>query len=65
VCLETIERQSEVTIHLERLLFLDHACLQVLGDFHRLYERQGGNVTTEWTELKRLSKDQKLRVAIS
>lgn len=62
--LETIEREKQVVIHLDKLMFLDHACLEVLEDFHRLYERQGGTVEMEWTELNRLSKDEKLRVAV-
>ena len=61
--LEGLERRKNVKIHLENLLFLDHACLQVLEDFHRLYERQGGKVEIEWTHLDRLSRDAKLRVA--
>jgi MFS superfamily sulfate permease-like transporter len=61
--LESIKRGQQVTIHLDRLMFLDHACLQVLEDFHRLYERQGGTVEMEWTHLNQLSQDKKLRVA--
>lgn len=62
--LETIAKGKTVTIHLEDLLFLDHACLQMLEDFHRLYESSGGTVEIEWTHLSRLSKDEKLRVAV-
>ena len=61
--LEGLERRKNVKIHLENLLFLDHACLQVLEDFHRLYERQGGKVEIEWNHLDQLSRDAKLRVA--
>lgn len=61
--LESVERGKQVSIHLERLMFLDHACLEVIENFNQLYERQGGKVEMEWTELNRLSKDEKLRVA--
>lgn len=61
--LESLERKKEVSIYLERLMFLDHACLKVIEDFHCLYERQGGKVELEWSELQRLSQTEKLRVA--
>ncbi len=62
--LESVERKRKVGIHLDRLVFLDHACLQVLEDFHRLYERQGGQVELEWSHLNQLSRDERLRVAV-
>jgi len=62
--LESIPREKHIAVHLDSLMFLDHACLQVLEDFHRLYERQGGTVEMEWTHLTKLSKDKNLRVAI-
>lgn len=57
-----LPRGKNVKVHLDRLLFVDHACLEVLENFHRLYERQGGKVTLEWTELSKLSKDSQIRV---
>lgn len=62
--LEKVKKGRTVVVHLERLLFLDHACLEVLQEFHRLYERQGGTVQMEWNQLKQLSQDEKLRVAV-
>lgn len=62
--LETLEKKQKVVIHLDRLLFLDHACLQTLEDFHRLYEASGGTVEMEWTTLTQLSQDDRLRVAV-
>lgn len=61
--LESIESGKEVHIHLERLLFLDHACLEAIQEFHRLYEKNDGQVTIEWETLNRLSQDEKLKVA--
>jgi MFS superfamily sulfate permease-like transporter len=62
--LETLERGKTVHIHLDKLLFLDHACLELLQEFQRLYKRQGGNVEMEWTRLNQLTRDNKLRVAV-
>lgn len=62
--LEKIGKGKEVHIHLNNLLFLDHACLETLKEFQRLYERQGGKVEMEWTQLAQLSRDDKLRVAV-
>lgn len=44
-------------------MFLDHACLETLKEFQRLYERQGGTVEMEWSQLAQLTRDDKLRVA--
>lgn len=62
--LEKVKKGGNVTVHLDNLLFLDHACLEVLKDFARLYERQGGTVEMEWNHLNQLSRDEKLRVAV-
>ena len=61
--LEGLERGKEVTISLDRLVFLDHACLTALEDFSRLYERQGGKLYMEWKTLQKLSADERLRLA--
>ncbi|MFA7482118.1 MAG: SulP family inorganic anion transporter [Vulcanimicrobiota bacterium] len=62
--LETIEKGREVIVHLDKLLFLDHACLELIKEFQRLYERQGGKVEMEWTQLAQLTRDDKLRLAV-
>ena len=62
--LERIEKGKTVHIHLDKLLFLDHACLENLKEFQRLYERQGGKVEMEWTQLAQLTRDDKLKVAV-
>ncbi len=61
--LEQIAPGGKVSINLDGLLFLDHACKQALEDFHRLYERQGGTVVMEWKMLDQLSADERLRLA--
>ncbi|MCA9777645.1 MAG: SulP family inorganic anion transporter [Candidatus Eremiobacteraeota bacterium] len=62
--LEKIGSGRNVLIHLDKLLFLDHACLERLKEFQRLYERQGGTVEMEWTQLAQLTRDDKLRLAV-
>ena len=63
VALEKIERGREVSIQLDRLLFLDHACLTALEEFTALHERQGGKVLLEREALHILGADERLRVA--
>lgn len=60
--LETVEKGKKVCLHLEPLLFVDHACLGAIEEFARLYERQGGTVVTEWQMLNTLSADTRLRL---
>jgi MFS superfamily sulfate permease-like transporter len=57
-----IPRGKEVSVQLEGLLYLDHACLQALQEFARLYQRQGGTVAMEWSTLDKLSADHRLRL---
>ena len=60
--LETVEREKQVALNLDALLFLDHACLEAIEEFARLYERQGGKVSMEWQTLSKLSADDRLRL---
>lgn len=60
--LEKVRPGQEVSVNLEGLLYLDHACKQALDDFSRLYERKGGTVVMEWKTLDRLSTDERLRL---
>ena len=62
--LEKIAAGRTVLIHLDKLAFLDHACLERLKEFQRLYERQGGTVEMEWTQLAQLTRDDKLKLAV-
>ena len=61
--LEKIEKGRDVSIQLDRLLFLDHACLTALEEFTALHERQGGNVMLEREALQVLGADERLRLA--
>lgn len=61
--LEKIDKGRDVSIQLDRLLFLDHACLTALEEFTALHERQGGNVMLEREALQILGADERLRLA--
>ncbi|MCP4502899.1 MAG: SulP family inorganic anion transporter [Deltaproteobacteria bacterium] len=41
-----------VRVHFEDLSFIDHACLDRIGDFKTHYEESGGTVIIAWEELK-------------
>jgi MFS superfamily sulfate permease-like transporter len=61
--LEGVPRGNVVTVKLDQLLFLDHACKTTLEEFAGLYERQGGTVSMEWKVFDRLSADKHLKLA--
>jgi len=50
--LERIAPGTQVHIHLEDVLHIDHACLEMLAEFDRRHERSGGQVVVEWNALK-------------
>ena len=60
--LEGLERGKEVSLHIDGLMYLDHACKESLEEFARLYERQGGNVHLEWQRLATLSREKRLKL---
>lgn len=49
---ESIQPGSEVDIHFDHLSFIDHACLNFLGGWRKLYEGQGGKVHIDWNALQ-------------
>jgi MFS superfamily sulfate permease-like transporter len=49
--LESIAEKQHVHIHLDALQHVDHACIELIGEFQRRYESNGGKVTVEWKEL--------------
>lgn len=61
--LETLQPGKIVNVHLDNLMFLDHACMQVLEEFQGLYARQGGTVNVELGQFEKLTKDDKLKVS--
>jgi MFS superfamily sulfate permease-like transporter len=44
--------KHEVHVHIETLDYLDHACIELIGEWKHEYEQRGGSVVVEWEELK-------------
>jgi MFS superfamily sulfate permease-like transporter len=42
---------SEVHIHVEKLDYIDHACLEMLSSWEKLHQSTGGSLVVEWNEL--------------
>jgi MFS superfamily sulfate permease-like transporter len=49
--LESIAEKQKVHIHLGALQHVDHACIELISEFQRRYESNGGKVVVEWEEL--------------
>jgi MFS superfamily sulfate permease-like transporter len=50
--LESLPEGKDVHIYLHNLRHVDHACIELLGDFQRRYENKGGTVSIEWEDLR-------------
>lgn len=57
-CLEKVPPGWEAHIHIDRLYYIDHACLEVLRNFEKQYQSKGGDCVIEWD---RISGGKKLR----
>jgi MFS superfamily sulfate permease-like transporter len=44
---------SEVHIHVEKLDYIDHACLEMLSSWEKLHQSTGGSLIVEWSDLVR------------
>lgn len=49
--LENAPFGSEVHIHVEKLDYIDHACLEMLSFWEKLHQSTGGTLIVEWSEL--------------
>ena len=49
--LESSPFGSEVHIHVEKLEYIDHACLEMLSSWEKLHQSTGGTLIVEWNEL--------------
>ena len=49
--LESLRPGTEVHVHFEDLDYIDHACLDLLGNWERQHEVTGGSLVIEWDEL--------------
>ena len=50
--LEQLPAGREVHLHFEHLHHVDHACLDFLTSYEKLYKEQGGTLVVEWTDLQ-------------
>ncbi len=49
--LESSPFGAEVHIHVEKLDYIDHACLEMLSSWEKLHQSTGGTLIVEWSEL--------------
>jgi len=49
--LESSPFGAEVHIHVEKLDYIDHACLEMLSSWEKLHQSTGGALIVEWSEL--------------
>ncbi len=49
--LESSPFGSEVHVHVEKLDYIDHACLEMLSSWEKLHQSTGGSLVVEWNEL--------------
>jgi hypothetical protein len=49
--LDGIERGKELHVHFDDLTFIDHACIDLLNSYEKLYEDSGGTFVVEWDGL--------------
>ena len=51
--LEALKPGAQVHVHVNELDYIDHACLDLLGNWDRQHIATGGSLTIEWDELSR------------
>jgi MFS superfamily sulfate permease-like transporter len=49
--LEALKPGAEVHVHIQDLDYIDHACLDLLGNWDKQHKATGGSLTIEWDEL--------------
>lgn len=50
--LDRAPARSEIHVHVERLDYIDHACLELLSNWRKQHECAGNTVVLEWDELE-------------
>lgn len=51
--LEGLPHGQHVHVHAEHLHYIDHACMELLSNWKKLYQKNGGNFFIEWDSLPR------------
>jgi MFS superfamily sulfate permease-like transporter len=49
--LESLPREDEVHVHFDRLVFIDHACMDAISSWERQRSEKGGRTRVEWDSL--------------
>lgn len=62
--LATVPPAGPVRLCAQRLAYIDHACLELLGSWTKQREAAGGTVTFEWDRLEALSRQRRPVVAM-
>lgn len=50
--LETLKPGSNVHVHIGELDYIDHACLDLLGNWEKQHKATGGTLTIDWKALE-------------
>ena len=54
--LDAIAADRHIHLHLERLIYIDHACLDALAAWQAQHQSRGGHVSIDWGDLAALQK---------
>ncbi|MCK6586272.1 MAG: SulP family inorganic anion transporter [Polyangiaceae bacterium] len=54
--LEKLPEGAEITFHLDRVLYIDHACSELIASFEQRARRRGGAVIIDWEAIHRRAK---------
>lgn len=49
--LDEVPQGAEVHVHIERLHYIDHACIELLANWEKQHQKDGSTVVIEWHEL--------------
>lgn len=60
--LESLPLQSEVHIHTQRMLYIDHSCLELLDGWAQQLDEAGGSLSIEWEALHNRFKSAKPKI---
>ncbi len=62
--LDQIDPGAVVTLHVERLSYIDHASIEMIADWERRREALGGSLTIQWDTLQTLSLNPRRRLGV-
>ncbi len=62
--LEQVDPSAVVTLHVERLSYIDHATIEMIADWERRRETMGGTLAIQWDTLQTLSLNPRERLVV-